>query len=122
MQRIFLAFMLAMTLTGPVAADSFERWSDPTRPHTGQRSATNTPGDGMVLQSTLVSRERSMAVVNGRLYSTGDKIGRWQVMAIAPTEVVLRDAGEEKRLRLLSAISIKQQRQIVEANRHAAGS
>lgn len=122
MIRIFLPLLLATGLAAPAMANPDEGWSDPTRPYTGRRPAFQAPAsDGMVLQSTLVSRERQVAVVNGQRYQRGDKIGRWQVTVIGPTEVVLQRANEEKRLRLLPATAIKQQR-LVEAKRDAAGS
>lgn len=120
MMRIFLPLLLGLGLVA--AANAADHWSDPTRPYTGQRPAAQAhAGDGMVLQSTIVARDRRLAVVSGRRYQAGDKIGRWQVMAIGPTEVVLRDASQEKRLRLLPATSYKQQR-LVEAKPHATGS
>ena len=120
MTRIFLPLLLGLGLVA--GANAADDWSDPTRPYTGQRPAAQArPGDGMVLQSTIVSRDRRLAVVNGRRYQAGDRIGRWQVVAIGPTEVVLRDARQEKRLRLLPATSYKQQR-LVEAKPDATGS
>lgn len=120
MMRIFLPLLLGLGWV--VGANAADDWSDPTRPYTGQRPAAQAqPGDGMVLQSTIVARDRRLAVVNGRRYQRGDNIGRWQVTAISPAEVVLRDAHQEKRLRLLPATSFKQQR-LVEAKPHATGS
>jgi hypothetical protein len=43
------------------------------------------------VSSVLVSGDRRLAVVNGRIVGVGDWVGDVRVVEIAPTEVVLRD-------------------------------
>lgn len=106
---------------GQAAADVFDAWSDPTRPHTGAAVVGPAPhGAGYVLQSTMVSPQRRVAVINGRRYSTGSRLANWEIVAIDANEVVLRDGHGEKRLQLLPMANIKRQRPIMEAKRHGA--
>lgn len=109
--------MVASLMPGYAAADGFNGWSDPTRPYTGKAAAEAPQGAGLVLQSTMVSPERRIAVINGRRYATGSRLANWEVAAIDTNEVVLRDQGKEKRLQLLPPLNFKQQH-LVEAKRH----
>lgn len=61
----------------------------------------------MVLTSTIVSGDRSVAVINGRSFQPGDKIGTWYGMEVVLKSVAPRSAevswnGATRRLRILS--------------------
>jgi hypothetical protein len=49
------------------------------------------PDPAFTVSSVLVSGDRRLAVVNGRIVGVGDWVGDVRVVEIAPTEVVLRD-------------------------------
>jgi hypothetical protein len=75
---------------------------DPTRPvHFRKPSAR--PGvprrTELVLQLTLVSPERQIALINGRTYGLGASINGAVITEIKPYEVTLRRSGRETRLR-----------------------
>ena len=83
-------------------------------PRPQPRSAIGTRGpdrtDGATMPSAgpdplpavggiLVSADRKLAVVDGRVVGIGDKVGSWTVAGIEPNAVVLRDAsGRETRV------------------------
>jgi len=110
---------MASLVTGPAVADVFDDWSDPTRPHTGAVADVSASRGGMVLQSTMVSPQRRIAIIDGRRYTVGARLANWVVAAIDTNEVVLRDKNNEKRLRLLPAANFRQAR-IVETERHVS--
>jgi hypothetical protein len=77
--------------------------ADPTRPSyvavsSGAKAAQRS---GPVLQSTFVSASQRRAVISGRSYTVGDKLGDAMITDIQPYEVVLKRAGSESHLRLL---------------------
>ncbi len=76
---------------GPVLAD-------PTRP--GIEEGMNYGIGGFVLQSTLVSPTRKVAVINGQALTVGETVGRAVVTDIRPYEVILNNAGREIHLRI----------------------
>ncbi len=91
---IAIGLFASLLMIAPASADdALAGLVDPTRPG-GERQA------GLVLQSTLVSPERKLAVINGRLVSVGEKLGHAVVTDITSHEVVLNNAGRETRLRL----------------------
>jgi len=82
---------------------------DPTRPPSWG-SATVAPRAtarrrGLQLQTTLVSPSRRMAIINGRSYSIGSRIGTATIIEIKPFEVTLQKAGKKTRLRLLPRVT-----------------
>lgn len=112
-----LLSLTAGLFTGHAGADAFDQWSDPTRPYTAPAESDRS---GLQLQSTMVSPQRRVAVINGQRYAAGARVGNWEIVAIDPTEVVLRDGAKEKRLRLVPDSGFKQPPTIVEAKRHDA--
>lgn len=88
------------------ADDSFARLADPTRPS----SVSSIPeaveySSGPVLQSTLISSGSRRAVIGGRSYNVGEKVGNAVITDIQPYEVVLKQANRETRLRLLPKLA-----------------
>lgn len=123
---IILAGVLAVC--GSAGADDFlAGLPDPTRPpssegatgqgKTGEGSAGGQRA-GMVLQSTMISRDVRSAVINGKTLTEGERIGAATLVAINPYEVTLSQAGREIALRLMP--SLAKQRKIPEADNHAA--
>lgn len=124
--------ILILGLTGVLlvsvatAADDFlAGLPDPTRPPSSDVLAgTGKAGGsadvrraGMVLQSTMISRDERSAVINGKTLTEGEKIGTATLVAINPYEVTLTQAGREIALRLMP--SLAKQRRIPEADTHA---
>ena len=76
---------------------------DPTRPPSFSESAREGEArvsQGPVLQSVIVSGGRKLALIDGRTYTVGDKVGEAKLVAISGSEVVLRESGGNKVLRL----------------------
>ena len=98
---LYLAGVLGFGL-GMLPDAALGRLVDPTRPQIGV--AVHEPaygGSGPVLQSTYVSPSMKRAVINGKSYTVGDKVRGAVITDIRSYEVVLKQAGREKRLRLL---------------------
>ena len=99
---IFLAMGLAAAAHAAPAQEGWAGLSDPTRPQTGYaaEAVETAPGGGPVLQSTFVSPISRRALISGRSYQVGDKLGAAVIADIQPYEVVLKQGGAETRLRL----------------------
>jgi MSHA biogenesis protein MshK len=74
---------------------------DPMRPPGADGGSGDQPQEGPVLQSIILSAGRHLAVISGRTYHTGDRVGDAQVAAISANTVTLNLAGETKVLTLL---------------------
>ena len=88
---------LAQTLrdpTRPPAAAAASSASGPLRE--GEARAPTGP----VLQSVIVSGGRRLALIDGKTYTVGDKIGEAKLISISGSEVTLRESGGRKVLRL----------------------
>lgn len=98
---------LLMWVVASQAAEDLERLPDPTRPHQpGTASAVAQEAvTGPELQSTMVSPTFRRAVISGRTYKQGDKIGGAVITNIQPYEVTLKQGGRETRLRLLPKLT-----------------
>jgi hypothetical protein len=118
-----------LAVCGGAGADDFlAGLPDPTRPpsserttgqgKTGEGSAAGEQRAGMVLQSTMISRDARSAVINGKTLTEGERIGAATLVAINPYEVTLTKAGREIALRLMP--QLVKQRRIPEADNHAA--
>lgn len=113
--KIVFMFNALMTVTVLALAQQDARGSgipsglpDPTRPQVGAAPvAVDKPAEptGPVLQSTMVSPTLRRAMISGRMYGVGDKLGAASITDIRPYEVVLREAGRERRLRLLPGLA-----------------
>ena len=96
--------LLALAPAGQ-AADSLAGLADPTRPQTDYVYDGPVYGGGPVLQSTMIAPGFKRAVISGRTYGIGDKLGRAVIADIQPYEVVLKDGAGEKRLRLVPSLA-----------------
>lgn len=61
---------------------------------------------GLVLQSTLLSKGRRIATIDGKPMRVGDRIGAAKIVAIDSTSVTLRDAETTRVLKLYQNIEI----------------
>jgi len=79
---------------------------DPTEPPSaGPLSASAAPAEaGTTLQSVIVSEGRKLAMIDGRMYRAGDKVGDATVMAISANEVTLRGPEGIKVLKLYASL------------------
>ena len=101
---------LAVLLTG-VASAHAQTLRDPTRPP-GASAIKSSPGvatGGLVLQSILISPERSAAVISGKVVGPGESIDGYMLVAIAEDEAVLKNGDKIQRLRLYPSVGIKRQ-------------
>ncbi len=121
---VILAGILAVCASAG-ADDFLAGLPDPTRPPSSESmTGQGKPGTaheqrpGMVLQSTMISRDERSAVINGKTLTEGERIGAATLVAINPYEVTLSQAGREIALRLMP--SLAKQRKIPEADNHAA--
>ncbi len=106
---LYLAGVLGFGL-GMLPDAAFGRLVDPTRPQTGVVAyEPGHGGSGPVLQSTYVSPGMKRAVINGKPYTVGDKVRGAVITDIRPYEVVMKQAGRERRLRLLPMLPKTQQ-------------
>jgi len=74
---------------------------DPTSPYWSGGERTSTRRSGLVLQSTVVSPNRKIAMINCRTYGVGSRIGNAVVTDIQPYRVTLRKSNKVIQLRLL---------------------
>jgi hypothetical protein len=106
--------MAGLVAATPLWADDLlDGLADPTRPSSRGAAVAGVSRGGLVLQSTLVSPERSVAVISGQRLAVGGSIGGAEVLAIRPYEVILRRAGKQSTLRMLPKSDVG--KQIVEA-------
>jgi hypothetical protein len=97
-RRRFAALLLLLPglgLSGPVR--------DPMRPPEPSAPAVTaaTPAVALVLNSTLIARDRRLATINGQRYRLGDRVAGATLIEIVPTAVVLERGGRRQRLELL---------------------
>lgn len=84
---------------------------DPTRPPSGARVTAEGPNAAAaasepapVLESVLIGRDRSMAVISGRRLFVGDRVGDARIVRITGTEVVLRSSEGQTTLKLFPQV------------------
>lgn len=87
---------LVLAVAAPASAADMA-FPDPTRP------LAYEGGGELVLQTTIVSAHRRVAVINGRTLRVGDKIAGATVTEIRPFEVVLASG---QRTRVLRAVPV----------------
>lgn len=98
-RRLIGIFVFGCTAAAVALSVSAADFIDPTRPY-GYGTGTGKRG-GLVLQSTVVSDGRKVAMINGRNYRVGDRVGKSTVVEILPHEVVLKRGDKTRRLRLI---------------------
>lgn len=95
--------MVAVFMMSSLAsANDFGTLVDPTRPFTAESGVVAS--GGLVLQSTLVSAGRKLAIINGQTLGVGAKVGKAVIAEIRPNEVVLWDGQRAVHLRVVPAL------------------
>lgn len=94
--------LIAVIVLSPIMAHAF---SDPTQPadFVRARSSRAAPNDppAPVLQSTLVSPERRLAVISGKRLRIGDRFNGAVITEISQYQVRMKKGGRVTTLRLL---------------------
>ncbi len=106
--RAVFASVLWLVASSAASAAFAQALRDPTRPPSAALTERGREGEargsggegGMVLQSVIVSDGRRLALIDGRTYTVGDKIGEAKLISISGSEVTLRESGGRKVLRL----------------------
>lgn len=93
---------------GPCLAQAL---SDPMRPPAfaapaGAATGEQASGGGLVLQSTLLSKGRRIAMIDGKSMKVGDRIGRARIISIDPGAVTLREANTTRVLALVPGVEL----------------
>lgn len=98
----------AIAFSVPAAAFAF---SDPTQPMGRMAPSHAAPSRprGPVLQSTLVSPQRRLAVISGKQVRVGDTVNGAVVTEISQYEVKIKQGGRETTLRLLPKLNKEQE-------------
>ena len=96
--RTMLGLTLAMFSLPALAAT--EVLPDPTRPPTSIDGTASAVSSGPALQSVLVSRGRTIAIISGRTVKVGDRFGDAIVVKITEGEVLLRSGKQVQTLKL----------------------
>lgn len=103
-RAVLLTFLLA---AGPPAVPVFgePEWGEnPFLAERGGSTPSEAPGSGsskaeILLQGILWDPATPTAIINNRLLSKGDQVGRWEVEEIRRDQVVLSDGSETRVLR-----------------------
>ena len=102
---LFTFFVLGLSLapnlfaSAEIAYDSGKR-RDPFVPLTGEENVSaNVTASGIRLEGIIYDpSERSMAILNGKTYLSGESVGDAKVLKILKDHVVIAVDGEEKTL------------------------
>ena len=78
MHHPYLAALL-LTMSAKAAAD---RLVDPTRPPQASDTSGGPSQEGVRVEAVLRSKERDLAIVNGKIVRVGDHVGGVQIEAI----------------------------------------
>lgn len=104
-KRAFGRWLAALTIACVAMNVGAGQFADPTRPVDAAPefagSADARASHGPVLQSTVVSPARTVAVIDGKTVGVGDKVNGGTIVAIRPYEVQINKAGREVTLRLV---------------------
>jgi MSHA biogenesis protein MshK len=103
-----LALVAAGLAAGPCVAQALR---DPMRPPafavaSRESAETAAPVSPMVLQSTLLSGGRRIAMIDGKPLKVGDRIGEAQILAIDSHSVTLREADKTRVLELTQGVQV----------------
>jgi hypothetical protein len=105
--RMKIGTMIAALSVSVVASadDRFAGIVDPTRPADTRVVEVEPVSVGPVLQSTMIAPGTKRAVISGKTYTVGERVGSATVTDIRPYEVVLDQGGREQRLRLVPSLA-----------------
>ena len=102
-QRFLVLFLMFLTFggalqAGEIAYDSGRR-RDPFVPLKGEERLASASSSGVKLEGIIYDPgDRSMAILNGKTYQTGESVGDAKVVKIQKDHVVISIGGEEKAL------------------------
>ncbi len=80
---------------------------DPMEPPAGGMTSASNPGaayGGAALQSIIVSEGRKLALIDGKTYQAGDKLGDAVIASISGDEVTLRGPEGTRILKLYASL------------------
>ena len=108
---VTLALVLGQGLAQGQGQGQGQGLSDPMQPPAFAAPASAAAGEpssggGGVLQSTLLSNGRRLAMIDGKPMKVGDRIGEARIVAIDPASVTLREAGATRVLQLYQGVEI----------------
>jgi len=116
------AALIAAVLLLPVAVSAQRITIDPTRPPAGYMGTgadagadPGEAGDGLRLQSVMISPTQKTAIINGALVKLGEKYGDAVLTRVAENEVVLRSGGVNRVLKLYPSVDKREARGAVAA-------
>jgi len=101
--NVLCPLVIALAAHGVVAADL----PDPTRPAitTASPDAAGMAAGDLVLQSVLISAERSVAVISGQVVPLGGQVDGWRLVRLTDTRAWLRGPEGERALTLYGAVT-----------------
>jgi hypothetical protein len=106
-----LGAALVLAPAGPGAAAGGGAWVDPTRPPASVRAPEGAAGEAadpaLRLDSILIGDGRRVALIDGRAYGVGDRVGSLTVQNIFRDRVVLQGRGGTRILRLTMSSGMK---------------
>ena len=103
-----LACLAAALLAGCIATGAHaQALRDPTQPPSFSEGASAGAPQGPILQSVIVSKGRTLAMIDGKAYREGDNVGGARIVAISGSEVLLRERGGSKVLKLYPDVQKK---------------
>ena len=100
--------LIAALLLLPGAVCAQRLTVDPTRPPAGfgigAADGERDTGDGIRLQSVVISPTQRTAIINGVMVKLGEKYGDAVLVSVAESEVVLRGGGAQQVLKLFPGV------------------
>lgn len=97
--KVSIIVLSALVLL-PVAA---QQMSDPTAPPvqvSQVQKSSSSSNSNLSLQAVVWVNGQRTAQINGERYHVGDSVGAYEVMEIALNQVVLKNAANDKELKL----------------------
>jgi hypothetical protein len=97
--------LIALGVSGGGQGAHAQALFDPTRPPQfgSAEPAAAAPRSSVTrLQSVLIARNRSIAIIDGRRLQVGDRLGDATLVSIEPGHVTLQRGAKRERLSLLS--------------------
>jgi MSHA biogenesis protein MshK len=96
-------------LASLLAAGAALGMGDPTRPPQGYYAGSGagsgaTDGEGLVLQSVIISDARRSAIISGEYVLIGGKVAGARLVKVSETEVVLLQGASRRTLRLYPGV------------------
>ena len=96
--------LMAAMLLFPVVVSAQRLTVDPTRPPAGfgigAADGERDTGEGIRLQTVVISPTQRTAIINGVMVKLGEKYGDAVLVSVAESEVVLRGGGAQQVLKL----------------------